>query len=119
MQDINPDVSTWKTQLRRGSLELAVLLVLEKQRRYGLELVDLLNQAGLGISEGAIYPLLSRLRADGKVTAEWVDEGVGHAHKYYDLTELGRASLAAMREAWRELTTAFDRLTAIDTKDAR
>lgn len=108
-------MSTWKTQLRRGSLELAVLVVLAKQRRYGLELVDLLNDAGLGISEGAIYPLLSRLRADGKVTSEWVDEGVGHAHKYYELTDLGRAALATMLAAWRELTTAFDRLTAQKT----
>ncbi len=110
MQDINPDVSTWKTQLRRGSLELAVLLVLERQRRYGLELVDLLNDAGLGISEGAIYPLLARLRADGKVKAEWVDEGVGHAHKYYELTDHGRATLDTMLGVWRELTAAFDQL---------
>ena len=94
-----------------------MLLVLAEERRYGLELVDLLNQAGLGISEGAIYPLLSRLRADGKVTAEWIDEGVGHAHKYYELTERGRAALATMLEAWRELTTAFERLTAQKTRE--
>ncbi len=104
------EVNAWRSQLRKGSLELAVLLVLSKQRRYGLELVDLLNEAQLGISEGAIYPLLSRLRSEGKVTTEWVDTGVGHAHKYYELTAHGRATLKAMLGAWREFSGAFEQL---------
>jgi PadR family transcriptional regulator, regulatory protein PadR len=104
------EVAAWRSQLRKGSLELAVLLALRNQRRYGMELVDLLNRANLGISEGSIYPLLARLRAEGKVTTEWVDEGVGHAHKYYDLTERGRTMLKAMTAAWGEFSAAFERL---------
>jgi PadR family transcriptional regulator PadR len=104
------EVSAWRSQLRKGTLELAVLLALRKQRRYGLELVELLNGAELGISEGSIYPLLARLRAEKKVETEWVDTGVGHAHKYYALTEHGRITLKAMLKAWREFNAAFGRL---------
>lgn len=111
MQDlIDTDIQSWRSQLRKGTLELAVLLALRQQRRYGLELVDFLNTANLGISEGSIYPLLARLRNEKKVQTEWVDTGVGHAHKYYELTATGQAVLDAMLVAWKEFNIAFDGL---------
>jgi PadR family transcriptional regulator PadR len=108
--NVQKEIDSWRSQLRKGSLELAVLLSLRKQPRYGMELVDLLNKAKLGMSEGSIYPLLSRLRAEKKVNAEWVDAGVGHSHKYYELTDSGRATLKAMLIAWREFGAAYDKL---------
>ena len=108
--DLHAQIAAWRSQLRKGTLELAVLVALRKQARYGLELVDLLNQAKLGMSEGSVYPLLSRLRAEKKVTAQWVDAGVGHSHKYYELTGFGRASLKAMLIAWREFNASYDKL---------
>lgn len=108
--DVQDEVAGWRSQLRKGSLELAVLLALKKERAYGLQLVEVLNASDLGISEGSIYPLLSRLRAEGKVTTEWVDEGKGHAHKYYELTPKGRATLKAMTAAWRDFGKAIQRL---------
>lgn len=111
MQDsLQQQVEVWRSQLRKGSLELAVLIALRKQHRYGLELVDLLNRQGLGISEGSIYPLLARLKADHKVETEWVEEGAGHAHKYYRLTPQGRAACRAMTAAWREFNESFAKL---------
>lgn len=110
MQDINDVAGTWRSQLRKGTLELAVLLLLKERRRYGLQLVELLNEEGLGISEGSIYPLLARLKAEKKVLAEWVEEGAGHAHKYYELTAHGRETCAALHRAWREYVAAFERL---------
>ena len=108
--NVQDEVSAWRSQLRKGTLELAVLLLLKRERRYGLEMVDLLNAQNLGISEGSIYPLLSRLRTEKKVKTEWVDDGVGHAHKYYELTARGRAACDAMTIAWRSYVGAFDRL---------
>lgn len=111
MQDhVQNEINSWRSQLRKGSLELAVLIALRKQPRYGLEIVDRLNKAKLGMSEGSIYPLLSRLRAEKKVKAEWIDTGVGHSHKFYELTETGRATLKAMLVAWREFGTGYDTL---------
>ena len=112
MQDnVQKEALAWRSQLRKGTLELAVLLLLRRERRYGLEIVEVLNEAGLGISEGSIYPLLSRLKAEKKVSTEWVEADAGHAHKYYELTEHGRATCSVLLEAWREYVAAFDRLS--------
>lgn len=110
-ENVRDQVLAWRSQLRKGTLELAVLQLLRKERRYGLELVDVLNAHGFGVSEGSIYPLLSRLRTEEKVETEWVDDGVGHAHKYYRLTAHGQATCHAMQKAWREFNRAFDRVT--------
>lgn len=101
----------WRSQLRKGTLELAVLLLLRREPRYGLRLVEDLNVAGLGVAEGSIYPLLARLRAEGKVETEWVDRGVGHAHKVYRLSPVGEAACATLLEAWRDFSVAFERIT--------
>jgi PadR family transcriptional regulator, regulatory protein PadR len=112
MQDnLRTEASAWRSQLRKGTLELAVLLLLRRERRYGLEIVEILNEAGLGISEGSIYPLLSRLKSEKKVSTEWVEEDAGHAHKYYQLSPHGKETCAALLQAWREYVTAFDRLS--------
>jgi DNA-binding PadR family transcriptional regulator len=42
--DVPSEVAAWRSQLRKGTLELAVLVSLRKRRRYGLELVDVLNK---------------------------------------------------------------------------
>ena len=109
-QALAREVEAWRSQLRKGSLELAVLLSLRGKPRYGLELVEVLNARGLGVSEGSIYPLLARLRAEEKVETEWVDPGAGHSHKYYRLTRRGRTACESMLAAWREFAGAVERV---------
>ena len=112
MQDnVSRETSAWRSQLRKGTLELAVLVLLRDQRRYGLELVEILNDSGLGVSEGSIYPLLARLKAEKKVATEWVEEATGHAHKYYQLTARGRETCAALLHSWRDYVGCLERLS--------
>ncbi len=87
-----------------------MLLLLRREEQYGLQLVERLEALGFGVSEGSIYPLLSRLRAEGKVATRWVDRGVGHAHKYYAVTRRGEASCDSMLEEWRDFSRAFERV---------
>jgi len=110
MHDFERRADAWRSQLRKGTLELAVLLLLRRAPRYGLQLVDDLQAAGLGVAEGSIYPLLARLRAEGKVETEWVDPGAGHAHKVYRLSASGEAWCSALQAAWRDFTKGFDRI---------
>jgi DNA-binding PadR family transcriptional regulator len=51
-----------RVELRRGSLVLAVLGAL-REERYGYTLRQTLEDAGLSIDEGALYPLLRRLES--------------------------------------------------------
>jgi PadR family transcriptional regulator, regulatory protein PadR len=109
MQDNVPsEVISWKSQLKKGTLELAILALLDAKVSYGLELLERLNELNLDVSDGSIYPLLARLRSEGKVTTQWVDEDVGHAHKYYSLTPSGRQFLKRLVTAWHEYTGAID-----------
>lgn len=95
----------WTVQLRKGVLELCVLSAIgSKEECYGYELVqDLVNTRGLDVSEGSVYPLLSRLRKQGVVTTKLVESSEGPARKYYQLTALGRARLIAMQQYYDEL----------------
>lgn len=99
------------TQLRKGSLELAVLALLAAQPRYGIEIVeDLGSRPGLESAAGTIYPLLTRLRNSGLVDTQWRESPVGPPRKYYSLTKIGRDQLAVQREAWIKLSTALAKL---------
>jgi PadR family transcriptional regulator PadR len=96
------DLNAWKAQLRKGAAELAVLAVLDRKESYGLELLEGIHEVGgLELSEGSIYPLLSRLQKEGKIRGRWVeDPDATHPRKYYRLTAAGRALLTEMLAEW-------------------
>ena len=101
----------WREQLRRGSLDLAILLTLAPGRRYGLEIIRYLEEfTDLVVTEGTIYPILGRLTRDGLLAAEWnASEGV-HPRKYYALTSGGRRALGAMVGEWEAFAGKINRL---------
>ena len=73
----------WEVQLRKGSLELAILAALWEGRLYGLEILrHLEDSSDLIVVEGTVYPLLNRLRTLGLVESEWVVSDSGHPRKY-------------------------------------
>jgi PadR family transcriptional regulator PadR len=92
-------IDNWTVQARKGLLELAVLTSLAEKDRYAYELVKLLTMVpGLDVSEGTIYPLLSRLRVQGLLEGRLVESTEGPARKYYSLTSDGKRALSMMQE---------------------
>jgi PadR family transcriptional regulator PadR len=51
---------------------------------------------GLGVTEGTLYPLLSRLRLQGLVKTRLVESTEGPARKYYALTSEGKKIVRQM-----------------------
>ena len=99
------------TQLRRGTLEYCVMALLRSGRRYGFELVRTLSDAdGLLVSEGTIYPLLSRLRRDQLVSTSWQESEAGPPRRYYQLTAAGRRALTDFTDDWVRFRDAVDAL---------
>lgn len=99
------------SQLRRGVLEYCVLSLLDVEPVYGFELVRRLGEVdGMVISEGTIYPLLSRLRREGRVSTTWAESESGPPRRYYSLTLDGMAALAAFAAEWRRFRDAVDSL---------
>jgi len=100
------DDETWVTQLYKGTLELCMLALLANGERYGYEITQALNQAdGLGLREGTIYPLLTRLQREGLVSSRWQESPSGPPRKYYKLTEKGLKAMEGMSARWTTLTT--------------
>jgi PadR family transcriptional regulator PadR len=105
------DPMSWTTQLRKGALELAVLHALNGDRLYGYDIVRILrNYKGLMIGDGTVYPILSRLKADGLVRTTIEVSPDGPPRKYYELTHAGRAALDEMNQAWEALVSSVEEL---------
>ncbi len=96
---MNDYFDNWTVQVRKGLLDLCVLSALAEKERYGYELVKtLVDLPGLGVTEGTLYPLLSRLRVQGLVTARLEESPEGPARKYYALSPAGREVLGLMQQ---------------------
>ena len=96
---MNDFFDNWTVQVRKGVLELCILNALAEQERYGYDLVKtLVAVPGLGVSEGTLYPLLSRLRMAGLLSTRLEESTQGPARKYYSLTKDGRKIMAVMND---------------------
>jgi len=101
----------WREQLRRGGLELAILLSVSSTPRYGLEIIRYLQEStDLVVTEGTIYPILGRLTRSGVVEAEWISDETPHPRKYYRLSQRGRKNLDEMLDHWSSYRSKIDHL---------
>ncbi len=95
------------TQLRKGILELAILGCLHSARHYGYSLVkSIAGEGDVDLTEGTIYPILSRLAKEDLVQSEWVESPQGPPRKYYFLTAKGE-------EAYKVLHAEFEKLASV------
>jgi len=78
--------------LYKGSLQTIILKLLsENEKMYGYEItqkVKEITKGKLTITEGALYPTLHKLEAQGLLSVE-VKEVSNRLRKYYKLTESG------------------------------
>ena len=95
-----------QAQFLKGLAELALLSLLAERAHYGLEILSRLrSEAGLGLAEGTIYPLLHRLEQAGLTRSEWrIEDKNARPRKYYALTEKGRSELGTQLKEWRKLS---------------
>jgi PadR family transcriptional regulator PadR len=101
----------WSTQLRKGMLELCILNAIRGTSLYGYDIVrKLRNIRGLVISEGTIYPILSRLKREGFVQTTIKESAEGPPRKYYELTAKGEKILSQMNGYWQDIKTGTDAL---------
>jgi PadR family transcriptional regulator, regulatory protein PadR len=97
-------------QLLKGVLSLLLLHVLAEQESYGYEVVHRLREIGLSdIAAGTVYPALSRLEREQRLTARLVASNEGPARKYYRPTPAGYQTLAAGTTAWTVLAELVSR----------
>jgi DNA-binding PadR family transcriptional regulator len=85
----------YSNELVRGTLKTIVLKLLKEEgKMYGYEItqrVKELTDGKIQITEGALYPTLHALEAEGIVVTETMHIG-RRVRKYYKLTTEGRAN---------------------------
>jgi PadR family transcriptional regulator, regulatory protein PadR len=103
------ELINWKTQIKKGYLELCILLIIQKREKvYGFELLEVLEKFNLNLKEGTLYPLLNRMTSDGTLGAVWDTENVkGHPRKYYSLTKEGQHMLDEMRSEFERMINIY------------
>ncbi|SER99698.1 PadR family transcriptional regulator [Psychrobacillus sp. OK032] len=109
-------LSSLITELRRGTLTLAVLSQL-KTPQYGYSLVQLLEKSGVSIDQSTLYPLLRRLEKQELVESSW-DTTESRPRKYYVLSEYGIEILEQLTGEWEKTTRELQTLLKGDVENA-
>ncbi len=86
-------------QYKKGVLELCVLSLLSSKDQYGYDVSETLS-AQIDISDGTVYPILRKLKAEGLVTTYLSEASGGPPRKYYTLTALGRERYQSDKRDW-------------------
>ncbi len=97
-----------KLELRRGCLIVAVLAQL-KREHYGYTLRKALEDQGLAIDEGTLYPLLRRLETQGLLVSEWREENKRNK-RFYRLSQPGELILQQLLEEWKTINASLERI---------
>lgn len=107
-----------KSGLYKGCLEPIILRLLnEKKRMYGYEITQLVKEITKGeltITEGALYPLLHRLEADGVLITD-TEKVENRVRKYYSLTKKGKTAEGQSLLALQDFMQAINRIMKIKT----
>ena len=94
----------FSANLKRGSLELLILSVLEGQTRHGYEIGKLLEQRSGGQLEfrvSTLYTILYRMEGRGWIRGRWVEKKGQRRRCFYTLTPEGRKVLKRQSLEWR------------------
>lgn len=94
-----------RSELRRGSLIVAVLAELAVEQ-YGYTLRKSLEEHGIAMDEGTLYPLLRRLESQGLLVSEWREQDKRNK-RFYRLSPVGEEVLEHLLEDWEALSAAL------------
>ena len=105
-----------------GTLDLLALKAISLGPAHGFAVMQRIQRGSrdvLQVEQGALYPALHRLEAQGLIDAEWGVSENNRKAKFYRLTTAGRKRLGSEQKNWEALRTAIDALLASDGSELR
>lgn len=109
------NIDNTQSQMRKGVLEFCILSVIKQGEAYPSDIIEKMKEAKLGILEGTLYPLLTRLKNAELLTYRWVESSSGPPRKYFSMTEKGELFYRDLENTWNELANAVQQLTQPNT----
>lgn len=98
-------------ELKKGSLEMLILSLVEDRPRHGYEIgkrIEARSRGQLTFALPTLYPALLRLESRGWLKGRWVEKAGERERCFYSLTPAGRRVLAEQRETWRVYVAAVN-----------
>jgi PadR family transcriptional regulator len=106
-------MSTTKSDLLQGTLDLLILEVASREAQHGWAIVQRLRELTgdvLQVNQGSLYPALHRLERRGWLASKWGQSENNRRAKFYALTAAGRRQLESERRQWLRLSSAVSRV---------
>lgn len=91
------------TQLKKGTIELAILRKLSLEDNYGYVIGKFISTE-IDVKEGTIYLILQRLERSNILESYFKSENNSKRRKYYKLTDEGNEYLEALNVEWYKLS---------------
>ena len=98
-------------ELKKGSIEMLILSLLESRARHGYEigkLIEARSGGRLTFALPTLYPTLLRLESRGLIKGRWVERRGERERCFYRLTAKGRRVLDEQRATWRDYVAAVN-----------
>lgn len=98
-------------ELKKGSVELMILALLEDGPSHGYELgklIELRSGGEIQFNVSTLYPVLYRMENDGWISGRWVEKPGERRRCHYRLTRKGRDVLAHQRREWAAFAAAVN-----------
>lgn len=104
----------YERQMKKGVLDMLVLRLLAKEKKYGYQLImELREKSGdtFCLKEGTLYPILYRLEDEGLVESRWSEaENKQLPRKYYLMTDKGKGALKEIYQSWIQIAEGVERI---------
>ena len=106
----------FQRELNAGLVGLVLLAVLDQadEDLYGYQIAKRLQHLADGsspVKQGALYPVLRQLSANGLLASRIVPSYSGPPRRYYRMTDAGRRTLAEWRDIWHSTRDFVDEFT--------
>ena len=101
----------FSAELKKGSMEMLILSLLEARERHGYEigkLIESRSDGKLKFALPSLYPALLRLENRGWIKGRWVEKRGERQRCFYKLTAEGRRMLTQKQETWEEYIEAVN-----------
>ena len=108
-----------RSQLLKGVLDMCLLSIINEEPSYGYEMASKLSERDLNlVSEGSIYPTLSRMQRSALIEGYFVEaDGSGPPRKYYRIATEGKKRLKVWKEEWTVLSEGVNHVVKGEARD--
>jgi len=105
-------------EAKKGSAEVIILAIVERESHHGYEIAKLIEQRSGGdlrFTLASLYATLYRMEDRGWIKGRWIEKPGLRRRCHYRITDEGRRMLAAQRADWGRFVAALNQVAGVET----